>query len=138
MNASHAALKNFPNFLPVMEFRADQFYCADTCIDVADKPLTRGLFLAFLRHRHQPMSRAALVKHVYRDCFAQAQSDRFMFSLSQNLIKLISRARILADEATNKDERWIDWFPYEPISQTWSLYRLTNDYIARCQSMALD
>ena len=92
------------------------------------------LFRVFLRRPFHAYTREELVERIYGADAPKLRTDRLTRALQQNLIKLISRTRLIAESSVNSGPvKWIEWFPYDPERNHWSFYRLTNAYLLERQ-----
>ncbi len=122
------------SIIPKMAMIDNNVYCDQFVIPTKNKYLTQSLFRIFMMDADRRFSRLELAEKVYADYRIHRSSDRMVNSKFHNIVKLISRARYLADEATNANGyRWIEWFPEDVHG--WTLYRLTNRYIRERELM---
>lgn len=118
-----------PRVLPRVKLCGDTLWCEDEHLSLERKPLTKKLFEAFLRAPEKPLNREDLALFIYNETFRPPRSERYWSALSQNIVKLISRARQLAEETFCGDVMWMEWFCYNADRETWSLFRLSHSYL---------
>jgi hypothetical protein len=100
-------------------------YCGDKSLDLSRSDMLLEVFRTFRKFPNQQVDRLTLISHVYFDGKIPNSSIRHLDCLNHNIVKLISRSRKLANE-TFTDENQLspyEWFPYDPVSQSWRLYR---------------
>ena len=116
--------------LPRISIKDCDVVCNGMIIPLGRKPLTKKLFEIFIENRGAPVKRWALIEGIY-GALPEGCSSRYRKALEQNFIKLISRARALADMHVNRSElKWIEWFCFNQESECWEFFRLTNEYLA--------
>lgn len=118
-----------PRVLPRIRICGDSLWCEDETLSLERKPLTKKLFEAFLRAPEKPLNRQELAFFIYDETFRSVRSERYRQAISQNIVKLISRARQLAEETFCGDNMWMEWFCYNADRETWSLFRLSHGYL---------
>lgn len=118
-----------PRVLPRVKLCGSTLWCEDEPLSLERKPLTKKLFEAFLRAPEKPLSREDLAYYIYNETFRPVRSTRYWNALSQNVVKLVSRARQLAEEAFCGENMWMEWFVYNADRETWSLFRLSHSYL---------
>lgn len=114
-----------------MALEEQTFYFGDDSIDLSRKPMIYKTFEFFLKHRNDSVSWEKAAKYLYGLEDKGELSHRLWLSYHQNAIKLISRARILAEKhlpASRQISGW-EWFPYDNKKQSWRLYRIYDDII---------
>ncbi len=118
-----------PRVLPRIKICGDSLWCENRFLSLERRPLTKKLFEAFLVAPEKPLNRDELVAFIYGECFRQGRTDRYRQALSQNIVKLISRGRQLAEEAFCGKNIWMEWFCYNADRETWSLFRLSHQFL---------
>jgi len=114
--------------LPNFRIRGSSVLCNARRLDLSKRPMTMRLVTAFVKKGQ--LTRNELIDLVYAPFYPQDKSERFRDILGQNITKLVSRARLLAEAAFNtRPQAWIEFFVYDSIRECWSFYRLNNDYI---------
>lgn len=105
---------------PRIEVRDQEVFCDGRPLGLCRKPLMRRLFSVFSATPHGTIARHDLLASVYEQDRPFSYSERYRQSASQNLVKLISRARRYAAQAA---QDW-EWFVYDAPSGRWSLCRV--------------
>lgn len=103
----------------------------DRLIFLKTRPMTLKLIKAFLSFDNLEANREQLIKFIYGEensTFTSDLSGRLSLSLSQNLLKLLSRSRLILNESceglyTNKK---IEWFPFSSEDKNWKLCRFVQ------------
>lgn len=73
--------------------------------------------------------KVSLIKTIYNTPDFQHMSYRQQSCYEHNIVKLISRARKIANQALrNPDHQNLYWFPYDSSTKTWTLYRRKEEY----------
>ena len=115
---------------PVIEEVDGDIRCNELVIPTRHKQITLKLFRLFLSRKRLAISREEMISWIYAGGEPLVGSARYYQCISHNMVKLISRARCLADNATNKDgSNWIEWFCYNSKKEEWVLYQLTNSFL---------
>ena len=100
-------------------------YLGHRCLDLTLKPQMLRLFEIFLDHGDGFLKRDELLQQIYEvdlvDC-----SARYLCSLRNNLVKLVSRARTLANEFLGESSEVQEWFVHDYKTRSWALYRRTG------------
>jgi hypothetical protein len=123
-----------PAILPRITVVDRRVLCNGRILDLARRPTTLSLFRLFCAAPRQEVSREDVLRELYGDEVADRASPRYLESLHGNIVKLVSRARILASAFLSQGpERGIEWFVYSPERRSWRLYQLQSDYVARRQ-----
>lgn len=118
------------SLLPSIRFVDNDVYCNGMIIPTEKKNLTQELFRIFIDSGKKSLSRDEMMNIIYESNSEFSHSMRYYESASHNMVKLISRARSLANSYTNvHGYRWIDWFCYCPERQEWTFFNLTYQYI---------
>lgn len=118
--------------LPEFRLIEDHLLCDEVALDLSRRPLTKKLVAAFLDRPDQFLNRQELVDIVYSNFGPETKSRRFNEALKQNITKMVSRARALAELRFNQgQEPWIEMFVYIQEEEGWCFFRLKNQYIAR-------
>ena len=125
--------------LPSISIHSSNVYCNGIIIPIARMTTPLSLFRIFLRSPFEAFTREQLVEGVYGHIAPKLRTDRLTGAMNQNIIKLISRTRLIAEEAVNVGPaKWIEWFPYDADRNLWSFYRLTNAYLFEKQKSFMD
>lgn len=83
------------------------------------------VFYLFVTKSPEGVTRDMLIQNTYCEERSHEMSLRQKECFNHNMIKLISRARQLAQKNFQKPADYqLDWFPYDPCSQTWKLYSI--------------
>jgi len=97
-------------------------HCAGRTLDLARSPAMLQLFRAFFATRDGKVRRETLLYFMNNFRELASSSERYLESRRSNCIKMLSRARLLADTHLQGPETAeFDWFPYDHASKTWSL-----------------
>ena len=122
--------------------RQREFESRAFCLRVEDKALRVGesrldlgkrkkmliLFNSFLTSKDHQVSREDLIYRVYGQDVGSI-SERQLECLQHNIVKLVSRARIVLKTSIPSVEGTpVDWFPYDPERGKWSLYRIKREH----------
>ncbi len=97
-------------------------FCNDRVANLRRRPLCYRLFEAFAQSPGRGWSKAELMVEIYPVTKGMDCSDRMWRCLEHNLIKLLSRARLMAYRQLHNDLT-IDWFWFEPRVGKWFLFR---------------
>lgn len=123
-----------PRFVPQVHqwprifVRSGRVYCDGRVLDLARRPLMLKLFQVFCRNPNHEVGRHELVDEVYGEFELGARSSRLRESLHHNIVKLLSRARRLAEKNFGGKGMPFEWFLYQPQRQVWQLFRLKNEF----------
>ncbi len=100
-------------------------HCGDQALDLARCPAMLRLFRTFCEGRQFMVQREALLYFINGHREVIGCSDRLLESKRANCIKMISRARILADaQLSGAHAATIEWFPYDYGARAWHLLGL--------------
>ena len=125
--------------LPLITIYKNNVYCNGVAIPLARMKTPLSLFRVFLRRPFKAFTRDQLLEKIYGDESPKLRTDRLTLAMHHNLIKLISRTRLIAEAAVNTGPvKWIEWFPYDAENNIWSFYRLTNAYLLEKQAHLQD
>ena len=133
---SHAARPGAAacRILPTITIFKNNVYCDGMLIPTAKKGRAVELFKAFLRRPNHNFTRDELTEEIYGGAGRLPPTSRLTRALQQNTTKLISRTRVIAEQAVNTDTRkWIEWFCYDAERRLWSFYRITNARLLEIQ-----
>lgn len=120
------------SLIPSFSLKGRCFYINNTVIELRGMPMTVRLIRAFLSSKQSYLKRNDLLSYVYEEFRPEEKTPRFNGFLKQNLTKLISRARIKLENHFNEpDNPWIEFFIYNGDDDSWSFFRLRNEYIAK-------
>ena len=115
--------------LPQIYLQDGDIICNGNVIPLGRKPLTQKLFKVFIERQMKPINRKELIEAIYGQQHV-SRSRRYQKAIEQNVLKLVSRARQLADEVVKVSHcRWIEWFYFNNEMNCWEFYRLTNGYL---------
>lgn len=103
---------------PRIEVREHDVFFDNRPLGLCRRPLMRRLFELFTASPETAIDRSALLKDLYDQNDQESYSERYRQSASQNLVKLISRARRSVTEAA---AGW-EWFVYDAHTERWHLY----------------
>lgn len=99
----------------------------DVTLSLMEKPFLLRLFYLFASTPLLELTKKDLIENLYHiPVDTESMSVRRFASLSHNVVKLVSRGRILAKENfTDQNRNYsLEWFPYSSETQSWSLYRV--------------
>ena len=117
--------------LPRINVRKHQVICNNSSLDLTRRPMTLRLFDVFCNAPNHERSRDDLLMEVYRIKDLNSHTERYVESVYNNGVKLISRARILATmHLSFAVSHGIEWFVYDQERKIWCLYRLRNEYLS--------
>lgn len=117
--------------LPKIQVFGQGVVCNGARLDLARRPLSLKLFRLFCEKDDMRLSRAELVEGVYDLKGKPLLSERHLESLYVNVVKLVSRTRILATAYLGRGAgKGIEWFGYDADAKVWSLYRLRSEYLS--------
>ena len=120
--------------LPTIVWVKHSVMCDGVPIPLGRMQTPRKLFRVFLRRPFAAFTREELVERIYGRYAPKLRTDRLNQAMNKNLIKLISRTRLIAETALNTGPvKWIEWFPHDPETNLWSFYRLTSTYLLDMQ-----
>lgn len=121
-------------FLPHIELKGHTLFCNHVALDLDRKPQMIKLFKMFLDHSDQECDRDDIMMSLHTDVCWENISERRRTNLHQNTVKLISRARELAEGAFHPhDLAWIEWFSYDINTAKWSLYRIRTNHLRKIE-----
>lgn len=130
MSVPESASDSRLTLLPKIQVLGQGVVCNGSRLDLTRRPMSLKLFQLFCEKDDLKLSRADVVRGIY-DLQGKAYvSERHMEALFVNVVKLISRTRILAAAYLGRGGgRGIEWFGYDSESRIWSLYRLRSEYL---------
>lgn len=98
--------------------------CDGASLDLSASEMTLRVFQAFIDSASGRLNRGDLVKFVYGIRDFDQLSQRRRDSLNHSIVKLVSRARRMADRTLNAGlEHPNDWFIYDSQSGYWKMLR---------------
>ena len=116
--------------LPAISVYRNNVYCNGILIPTARMRTPVELFKVFLQDPLASFTREQLVSGILNQMDSPERSEETARGLTRNLTKMISRARLVAEESVNPGRiKWIEWFPFDTERHLWSFYRLTNAYL---------
>ncbi len=116
--------------LPKIQVFGQGVVCNGARLDLARRPLSLRLFELFCEKDDMRLSRAEMVEGIYCLKGKPLVSERHLEALFVNVVKLVSRTRILATAYLGRGAgRGIEWFGYDAETKVWSLYRLRSEYL---------
>lgn len=119
------------DLLPKAKIVGTRFVFGECEIDLVKKPLTLKVFQSFLDSPQWSRSKDELVEQIYGRLSRRTNQVRFSAALRHNVIKLVSRARALADREFNKGSIRYEWFTYDPRKERWQLYHIATESLRR-------
>src|SRR5262249_35235664 len=123
---AHAVVVQFPEEAGVGAWRIwitdRSVHCDDRVLDLARCPGMLRLFKAFQSVGSGELRRETLLYYMHGLNDVIGCSERFLGAKRNNCVKMISRARVLADEHLSGPHRGlIEWFPYDHGRRVWRL-----------------
>ena len=116
------------NFLPkVLNIKIQQHRVIfnNTILDLKTRQKVFKIFSLFMSSYASRLSRDTLVEHIYLERGRTDISPRQKDCYNHNIVKLVSRARQIAQTSFQDSvDVTLDWFPYDPCTQTWKLYSI--------------
>ena len=120
--------------LPTINIHRENVYCNEILIPTARMRAPMELFKTFLKDPLKAFSREELIQGILEQTEPSLRNDLLSEALGRNISKLISRTRLIAEEAVNTGStKWIEWFPFDSERRLWSFYRLTSHYLMEKQ-----
>ncbi len=121
-----------PELLPKIHIIGQTVICNGARLDLSRRPLSLALFRAFSETPSMQLTRPEVVAKIYGVSSGEGISERYLESLYGNVVKLISRTRLLAAGFLARgSSQGIEWFAYDGERRVWALYRLKSEYLAR-------
>jgi hypothetical protein len=118
--------------LPKIHVFGQGVVCNGTRLDLTRRPLSLKLFQIFCEKDDMKLSRQDLVEGIYDLKGKPLVSERHREALYVNVVKLVSRTRLLASAYLGRGAgHGIEWFGYDAETKQWSLYRLRSEYLGR-------
>ena len=116
--------------LPAITVYRNNVYCNGILIPTSRMRTPVELFKVFLQDPLKSYTRDELVQGLLGLTDPHLRCEELARAFSRNITKLISRTRLIAEEAVNPGSiKWIEWFPFDTERHLWSFYRLTNAYL---------
>jgi hypothetical protein len=106
-----------------------RIFCGDKCLDLTKKVKMLALFKVFVTAPNYRLSKEKLVEKIYLRAIDHQPSMRQQICLEHNIVKLLSRARKIAQSAlifSHQKHMSLDWFVYDPYEKAYQLFRLRN------------
>jgi hypothetical protein len=120
----------FMGISPV-EINGSRINCGGRSIDLASAPMTLKVFTAFAPMYAARLDRSDLVERIYGKQLRNVSPLR-RSSLAHSVVKLVSRARTVANESFAGAGGYVlDWFPYDAQSKSWRLFRVAETWNAQ-------
>ncbi|MBP6218002.1 MAG: hypothetical protein KA436_05405 [Oligoflexales bacterium] len=95
-------------------------------LDLSKRHKLWKIFSLFDSYGLKKLSRQDLIRAVFQVDIASI-STRQQACYNHNIIKLLSRARQLAEKSfAGQSSFVVEWFPYQASSQTWRLYQIRD------------
>ncbi len=104
-------------------------FCGDKCLDLTKKVKMLALFKVFAGAANYRLSKEKLVEKIYLRTLEHQPSLRQQICLEHNIVKLLSRARKIAQSSLgfpHQKHMSLDWFVYDPYEKAYQLFRLRN------------
>lgn len=118
--------KTIPSPAINTELMGNLFFFNDHVLNLKGRREVRHVFEVFSEYKFEKLDRYFLVRKIYNSHLNNV-SIRQREVFGHNIVKLISRARGLAGRAFEQASPKVHWFPYDPASQSWKLYRLSSE-----------
>lgn len=100
----------------------------NSSLSLLNKDKIFKIFDSFYQSSNYKLDRATLIEHIYEQSNVLLMSERKQNCLNHNIVKLISRARSLAERhlSTNNTVN-VEWFPYDASTKTWRFFRIKDE-----------
>ena len=86
------------------------------------------IFNSFYQSTNYKLDRDTLIEYIYDQSNVLLMSERKKNCLNHNIVKLISRARRLAEQhLSTNDIVNVEWFPYDSSTKTWRFFRVKDE-----------
>jgi hypothetical protein len=114
-----------------------KLFCNTAYIDLSCRPLMLRLVAAFCATDGQKLSREDILKCVYLIGAPSDYSARYLDAKYRNAVRLMSRARKIAElHLSSGDRDKIEWFIYDQRQQLWCLSRTQQKTNEICRSFS--
>ena len=126
------------SILPKFRVVGRNIYCGDYKVHTDRKPLTLELFKIFLEEPLRPHAREYLIYRIYHIEIEACRSEEYRRTVVNNIVKLVSRARVQIEEATKGtvfDQ--IQWFSYDKVTAKWRFMSINPEYIIEYEKAML-
>jgi hypothetical protein len=107
----------------------NRVFCGEKCLDLTKKVKMLALFRVFVSAPNYRLSKEKLVEKIYLRTIDHQPSLRQQICLEHNIVKLLSRARKIAQTSLtfpHQKHMSLDWFVYDPYEKAYQLFRLRN------------
>lgn len=113
-----------------LKVSGSKIYSQYGSIDLEKKTRILQVFILFLENDQFELARDTLIEKIYLSANSAPVSLRQTECLQHNVVKLISRARRLAETNLNRGIPLnVDWFPYDPCRRTWKLFNIKGSFV---------
>ncbi len=116
------------DLLPCVSAERGQMTCDGVKLDLSSRQKMYLLVKTFTDANKINLRREELVKKIYGQS-SEELSARMFLSLNHNVVKLVSRTRQEITGYYEKKIPGLNWFPYDPVNQTWRLLRAEGEYL---------
>jgi hypothetical protein len=106
---------------PKVYLRDNKILFDGQVLNLSARPLCEKLFELFLSAENNVLDRKTLVEAIYEVNLREVKSTRMLDSLYNNAVKLVSRARKLANEELSSGGN-IKWFVH--LNDEWHLFQI--------------
>lgn len=97
--------------------------CNGASIDLSRRPIVLNLIRMFIDVGFRPLSREEILIGLYGHVDPGSSTLRFRESMLNNVVKVISRARVILTTNFSGIGADIDWLVYDHCHKVWHLYR---------------
>ena len=116
------------DLLPSVSVERGLMTCDGVKLDLSSRQKMYLLVKTFTEANKINLRREELVKKIYGQSVEEL-SARMFLSLNHNVVKLVSRTRQEIASFYEKKIPGLNWFPYDPVNQTWRLLRAEGEYL---------
>lgn len=110
--------------MPLVLIIDRQVICLGRLLDLSRKPSVMQVFRAFCLSESLFVTSEHLLRHIYDLKDLGEYSERYLESLHNNVVKMVSRARIEANISFGRrDATGWEWFAYDPYLKGWHFCR---------------
>lgn len=99
-------------------------------LDLSHQPKIFLIFYALYKSKEEGMTRDELIQKVYAPSREEI-SERQRRCYRHNIIKLLSRARLIAHECFGSEHLLLEWFPYSSKIEKWHFCRPDIEHFSK-------